>query len=112
MHVGAPCLRTEAINGGSGALVPFGLKMIVGTGDGPWPSRGWLRSSLRSGEGKLRAVTRLLSGEGAESDARGRAAGRISVGADDDGAQLVELLDFGGRECAIVGADVVVQNYR
>ena len=36
---------------------------------------GGRASSLRSGEGKLRAVMRLLSGEGPESDARGAGGG-------------------------------------
>jgi hypothetical protein len=33
---------------------------------------------------------------------RGR--GEMLVGAEDDGAEFVELLDFGGGECAIVDA--------
>jgi hypothetical protein len=56
----------------------------------------WNRAPLMDGE--LRPRPR------ASCSAR---SGRMLVGADEDGAQLVELLDFGGGEGAIVDADVV-----
>ena len=52
-------------------------------------------------------MLRIALAEVAGSAARWRAAGGKLVGAEDDGAEVVELLDFGRGDGAIVDADVV-----